>query len=173
MLQSDDLSLRWHIPTFRRKSVPPTWVRQILELRRCPQVPPTEVTCITQIPLESWADMSKEDIRAKNSRPGKRFIAAFKRSRVLLRHLERFIELASLDNSSLPHLIPPSWSPTHSCFCCDKTMPVGAQPWALQVTCREAALPAMETLRLWRATFSTHETLLLQVLDTLQLRCPD
>ena len=49
MLQSDDLSSGWHIPNIRRKSVPPAWVRQILELRRCPQMLPTEVSCITQI----------------------------------------------------------------------------------------------------------------------------
>ena len=146
MLQSDDLSAGWHLPAFRRKCVPPTWVRQVIDLRRNPQALPNGVTCITQITLESWANMSKEDIRSLISRPGKRFIAAFKRSRLLLQHMERFVELASLANCSLPHLIPPSWNSAQSCFCCDQTVPVGAQLWALQVTCKEAALPAVDVL---------------------------
>ena len=146
MLQSDDVSAGWHLPTFTRKRVPPTWVRQVIDVRRNPQAPPNGVTCITQITLESWANMSKEDIRSLISRPGKRFIAAFKRSRLLLQHMERFVELASLADCSLPRLIPPSWNSTHSCFCCDETVPVGAQPWVLQVTCKEAALPAADVL---------------------------
>ena len=172
LLHSTDLSADWHIPQFRRKVVPPAWASQILELRKNPQSLPTEVTCITQLALESWADMSQADIRSRISRPGKRFVAARERSRLLSKHLERFVELASLDNCNLPHLISPSWSPTHSCFCCDKTVPVGAQPWALQVTCRAASLPAADTLQLWRNAFSGQETLLLRILDTLQLRCP-
>ena len=67
---------------------------------------PTEISCITQLALETWADMSQADIRSRISRPGKRFVAAFKRSRLLSQHLERFVELASLGEcnpSSLDH----------------------------------------------------------------------
>ena len=119
LLHSTDLSADWHIPQFRRKVVPPAWVSQILELRKNPQSLPTEIMCITQLALETWADMSQADILSRISRPGKRFVAALKRSRLLSKHLERFVELASLDNCNLPHLISPSWSPTHSCITAD------------------------------------------------------
>ena len=173
MLQADDLSADWHIPTFKRKCQPPTWVRQILELRCAPRALPQAVNCITQIALNLWADMTLEDIRKRISRPGKRFIAALKRSRLLSRHVERYAELASLGNSCLPHLIPPYWSPTFSCFCCGKIVPIGAQPWALQVSCRQAMIPSADILELWRATFRMQQTQLERVLDTLQLSCPD
>ena len=171
-LQTEDLSAHWHLPTFRRKHAPPTWVRQVMEVRRNPHVLPHEVTCITQIDLDSWAQMSRDEIKSLISRPGKRFIAAIKRSRMLFKHMERFAELASQENSKLPHLIPPSWSSTHSCFCCKRTVPVGAQPWALQVTCRDAHCPAIDVFEQWRATFQSQETLLKRILDTLQLACP-
>ena len=172
MLQTEDLSAQWHLPTFRRKRAPPTWVQQVLEVRRNPNILSHEVTCITQIDLNYWAQKSRDEIKSLISRPGKRFIAAVKRTRMLRQHMERFVELASQGNSKLPHLMPPSWSPTQSCFCCKKTVPVGAQPWALQVTCKNAQCPASDVIQQWRATFQAQENFLKQILDTLLLDCP-
>ena len=172
MLHTDDLSAQWHLPTFRRKCAPPAWVQQIMEIRRNPQALPPEVTCITQIDLNSWAQKSRDEIKSLISRPGKRFIAAMKRSRLLSKHMERFAELAAHENNKLPHLIAPIWSGSLSCFCCKKTVPVGAQPWALQVTCKHAHCPANDILEQWRANFVLQENLLQKVLDTLLLACP-
>ena len=172
MLHTDDLSARWHLPTFRRKSTPPAWVKQVMEVRMNPQTLPHDITCITQIDLNAWAQKTRDEIKSLISRPGKRFIAAMARTRMLSRHMDRFAELAAQNNSKLPHLIPPTWSATHSCFCCKKTVPVGAQPWALQVSCKNALCPASDVLEQWRITFRSHEAMLQQILDTLSLTCP-
>ena len=87
--------------------------------------------------------------------------------------MQRFSELASHENNNLPHLIPPTWDSTHTCFCCKKTVPVGAQPWALQVTCREAVCPANDILENWRHIFRSQNTLIRSILETLLLKCPD
>ena len=172
LLHTDDLSATWCLPAFRRKGTPPAWMQQVMDIRRNPQTLPHEVSCITQLDLSSWAQKSRDTVKSLISRPGKRFIAAMKRSRMLSKHMERFAELAAHDNNKLPHLIPPSWSGSLSCFCCKKTVPVGAQPWALQVTCKQAFCPAIDVFEQWRANFRQQETLIQQVLDTLQLSCP-
>ena len=172
LLHTDDLSATWCLPAFRRKGTPPAWMQQVMDIRRNPQTLPHEVSCITQLDLSSWAQKSRDAVKSLISRPGKRFIAAMKRSRMLSKHMERFAELAAHDNNKLPHLIPPSWSGSLSCFCCKKTVPVGAQPWALQVTCKQAFCPAIDVFEQWRANFRQQETLIQQVLDTLQLSCP-
>ena len=76
---------------------------------------------------------------------------------MLSKHMERFAELAAYENNKLPHLIPPLWSGSLSCFCCKKTVPVGAQPWALQVTCKQAHCPAVDILEQWRSSFAQQE----------------
>ena len=172
MLHTEDLSARWHLPTFRRKSTPPAWVQQVMEVRMNPQVLPHDITCITQIDLNAWAQKTRDEIKSLISRPGKRFIAALARTRMLSRHMDRFAELAAQNSSKLPHLIPPNWSATHSCFCCKKNVPVGAQPWALQVSCKNALCPASDVLEQWRITFRTHEAMLQRILETLSLACP-
>ena len=171
-LQTDDLSARWHLPVFRRKSTPPAWARQVMDLRLHPQMVPHDVTCITQIDLNDWAQKTREEIKSLISRPGKRFIAAMTRTKMLSKHMDRFAELAAQNNSKLPHLIPPAWSATHSCFCCRKTVPVGAQPWALQVSCKTPVCPANDVLDQWRDTFCSHEAKLQQILETLALASP-
>ena len=171
MLHTEDLSARWHLPTFRRKSTPPACVQQVMEVRMNPQVLPHDITCITQIDLNAWAQKTRDEIKSLISRPGKRFIAALARTRMLSRHMDRFAELAAQNNSKLPHLIPPNWSATHSCFCCKKNVPVGAQPWALQVSCKNALCPASDVLEQWRITFRTHEAMLQRILETLSLAC--
>ena len=173
MLPSEDLSATWHVPTFRQKCALPTWVQQVLALRNNPQALPNAVACINQIELATWTRMSCDDIRSIISRPGKRFIAAYKRSKLLLQHMKQFVELAPQGNCNLTHLFSPSWSSTHMCFCCRKTVPVGAQPWALQVTCKAAACPAVQILEHWRNEFRAQTTLLRGIISTLQLRCPD
>ena len=77
MLQNEDLSAAWHVPTFRQKCAPPAWVQQVLLLRNNPQALPDVVACVTQIELEKWTRMSSDDIRSIISRPGKHFIAAY------------------------------------------------------------------------------------------------
>ena len=172
MLQAEDLSARWHIPTFRRKNTPPTWVQQVVEFRLNPQMLPQNLTCITQIALSTWARKNRDEIKSLIARPGKRFIAALARTRMLEKHMDRFLELAAQNSSKLPHLIPPHWSANHDCFCCKKHVPVGAQPWALQVSCPQATCPAHDVLEQWRITFRDHEAMLRQILETLSLPIP-
>ena len=172
MLQAEDLSARWHIPAFRRKNTPPTWVQQVVEFRLNPQMLPQNLTCITQIALSTWASKNRGEIKSLISRPGKRFIAALARTRMLEKHMDRFLELAAQNSSQLPHLIPPHWSANHGCFCCKKHVPVGAQPWALQVSCPQATCPAHDVLEQWRITFRDHEAMLRQILETLSLPIP-
>ena len=157
---------------FRHKSTPPAWARQVVEIRLNPQMVPHDVTCITQIDLNAWAQKTQDEIKSLTSRPGKRFIAALARTKMLSKHMDRFAELAAQNNSKLPHLIPPAWSATHSRFCCKKTVPVGAQPWALQVSCKTPVCLANDVLDQWRDTFRSHEEKLQQILENLVLASP-
>ena len=168
-LNEEDISARWLIPTFRQKQAPPAWVKQALQLREHPDANPLTIHCITQLPLEHWASLTKDGIKNTILRPGKRFQAALFRVNSLLKHLERFLKLVPEDTDALPHLIEPSWGPLYYCTFCQKNIPIWKCLWTIQSSCNNAKGLAMDLVRTWRWRFATQQQLLQRVLDTFGL----
>ena len=82
-LHSVALDGSWLIPTFAHKKPPPPWVAMVLEMRLSPLNEIERISCITQIPLNVWINLTAEEIRSKvPGAPGEkgRFKAALNRS---------------------------------------------------------------------------------------------
>ena len=168
LLCQEDMSAKWVIPTFRSKRSPSAWVTQVLQLRAMPNHLPDTVFCISQIPVEKWSEMTCDEIRNTIARPGKRFVAALRRTKTLLAHMQRYSELVKVGTAPLPHLVTPSWGATFACYHCRKTVPVGMQPWALQVNCQNAQSPADALFHVWNHELQ-QQTLLEKILLILKL----
>ena len=121
------------------------------------------------------AELSREGIKDTILRPGKRFQAALVRVNFLIKHLERFLELAKSNADSLPNSISPTWSPMHSCTSCHKHIPIGKHPWAFQAANRNATTPSADVVAAWRHEYNKQvmPMLLKQILCTMHLppRC--
>ena len=61
-LTNRPLDSQWHVP---RASVNAPWMDLVLDLRRSPFQLPSSLSCITELPLESWQDTSPQDIKSK------------------------------------------------------------------------------------------------------------
>ena len=116
-------------------------------LRSKPLSAPVQVACISQLKLHQWSQMAYDDIRFTINRPGKRLLAAFRRAKNLLQHLNRLVELAGAGDSSLPHLLPPSWEPVVTAVARPSLLGFSLGPCKLNA----ALLPAIQ---IWRAQFN-------------------
>ena len=73
------LDSQWHVPRASFKRHHARWMDIVLDLRRSPLQLLTYLSCITELPLDSWQDMSPQDIKTElPGAPGlkKRFVAA-------------------------------------------------------------------------------------------------
>ena len=64
-LQSAPLDGSWLIPTFAHKKTPAPWVTLVLDMRLNPQHEIDRISCITQVPLQVWIELTAEEIRSK------------------------------------------------------------------------------------------------------------
>ena len=64
-LHSVALDGSWLIPTFAHKKPPPPWVAMVLEMRLSPLNEIERISCITQIPLNVWINLTAEELRSK------------------------------------------------------------------------------------------------------------
>ena len=96
------------------------------------------MSCITQIPLDTWMNLTAEEIRLKIPRaPGAkgRFKAALNRFTKFKDALATFLRLQMSETKSKSHVVQPSWSGNETCFFCHKLMRFSAEPSKITRNC--------------------------------------
>ena len=137
-LRKEPLDGSWPIPAFAHKRPPPPWVNLVLDLRLNPQHEIHCISCITQIPLDTWMNLTAEEIRLKIPRaPGAkgRFKAALNRFCKFKDALATFLRLQMSETMSKAHIVQPSWSGNETCFFCHKLMRFSAEPSKITRNC--------------------------------------
>ena len=117
-LQKDPLDGSWPIPAFAHKR-PPPWVNLVLDLRLNPQHEIHRISCITQVPLNTWMNLSAEEIRSTIPRaPGAkgRFKAALNRFSKFKDALATFLRLQMSETKTKSHIVQSSWSGNETFF---------------------------------------------------------
>ena len=155
-LQSAPLDGSWLIPTFAHKKTPPPWVTLVLDMRLNPQNEIDRISCITQIPLHVWIELTAEEIRSKiPGAPGARgrFKAALHRFSKFKDALATFLRLQALDANPKAHIVQPSWSRNESCYFCQKLLRFSAEPSKITRTCPSPGVLPESVSSDWLAQF--------------------
>ena len=129
-LQKEPLDGSWPIPAFAHKRPPPPWVDLVLELRINPEHEIHRISCITQMPLDTWINLTAEEIRSKIPKaPGARgrFKAALNRFSKFKDAFATFLRLQMSGANSKSHIVQPNWSGNENCFFCHKLMRFSAE----------------------------------------------
>ena len=134
----EDLNAKWMVNRLCGKISVPTWVQQVLDAReqalfdsspdaRC-------VSCISQVPLESWVAMGAKQIRVSIKHACKRFIAAQKRNFAFYSCFLKSAQRTSSESNAI-HVIEPGWTFDFACFSCGKAIPYSKSPATLLLPC--------------------------------------
>ena len=140
ILMNTPLSEKWQFPRFRNKDMPFPWIQQVLQIQQDVGTNSlsTQVTCVTQLPLEKWKSMSSLEIRkALPPKPGplKRFKAARNRTAKFKDTLERYQQNQLLENDFRTHVLEPVWASFEPCASCGKLLNFLTEPRNLTRRC--------------------------------------
>ena len=137
-LTNRPLDSQWHVPraSVKRRNAP--WMDLVLDLRRSPFQLPNSFSCITELPLETWQDMSLQDMKSKlpgAPGPKKRFVAAKKGILRFQSAMHTVQRLQFLGAAKRPHIVAPAWQNNDKCFCCQKLLHCSVEPRNLSRDC--------------------------------------
>ena len=137
-LRKEPLNGSWPIPTFAHKRPPLPWINLVLDMRLNPHNENHCISCITQIPLHTWINLTAVEIRSKIPKaPGAkgRFKAAHNRFCKFKEALATFIRLQMSGTATRAHVVQPCWNSNESCFFCNKLMRFSAEPSKITRRC--------------------------------------
>ena len=101
-----------------------------------------QITCITQISLDTWQSMSADEIHSRiPGAPGakKRFLAALKRFTKFKEALSTFLRLQTLDAIPRSDIVAPTWDGNKACFHGGKLIQFSVEPRNLTRNCPASA----------------------------------
>ena len=171
ILQDTPLSADWALPRLLGKGPPPPWVAQILQIRSDPDSVLDNISCVTQLPLRRWKDMTALEIKnTLKGRPGprKKFTAAANRLQKFQLVLENYHQKQLLGEANRTHVVAPSWTSQEQCHFCGRLLHFSVEPRTLMRSCNSSSDLPDDTFRSWNQQYNDLRSNVASILLKLQ-----